>query len=211
MYAIVADGHDMVAYGTALVVDRAYRCERIDSARDSGSLLELMQLRTPQLLVLELHMPGSPSSTELVRMVRKAAPHSRIIIQSSFDAPLSIEAGLQAGADGYVRKAQGLRELVRALRTTQRGRLFIPPGTLESVIDHPWKSLSAAEKHVLIALANGTSLRSFASASGRSYKTVSNQKYAALEKLGLSTYVEISSYFSRSGLQHLLSDFPQHV
>lgn len=209
MYAIVADGHDLVTRGTSHIVNLAYDCERIDTVQCGDALLAKLIKRRPDLLVLDLAMPGETRSVELVRLSREAAPHARIIVQSSFDAPLAIENVLMAGADGYVRKSAGLRELVRALRTTQAGRLFVPRGTFEAAVDHPWKTLSAAERQVVMALAGGVSLIDFAQASGRAYKTVSNQKYAAMEKLGLPSNSEVSAYLVREGLGFLLSDFPQ--
>lgn len=206
MYAIVADGHDMVVYGTSLVVSRTYNSARIDAARDSDVLLSKVDSCQPDLLIFDLLLPGEARNTDLIRQARSYAPHSRIIIQTSCTAPLAIEASLQAGADGFVRKDHGVRELLRALRSTQRGKIYIPSGAMEQALGHPWKMLTASEKHVLVALANGITLPSLAESTGRAYKTVANQKYAALEKLGQPNSLDLRGYLVESGLSHLVSD-----
>lgn len=206
MYAIVADGHEVAVFGTSLVLSRAFRCERIDTARSSDDLLGKMDHRRPDLLIFDMHIPGAARHADLIRLARRKAPHSRIIVQSSCSAPLGVEAALQAGADGYVRKDRGVRELVKALRHTQQGKLYVPAGMLEEALLHPWKQLSTSERQVLVALANGTSLSSLAQATGRAYKTVTNQKYAALEKLGQGGSVDVRAYLLAAGLSHLLSD-----
>lgn len=213
MIVFIADDHSSITWVVTVLVanclgDQPHQPKVVG---DVQSLLDGLDQAPsePSLVILDLSMPGELKRLSLIEEVRRRAPLARIVVYSASDAPLLVEAAFELGIAAYVPKAAPLRRLQDAIVEVGHGRSYIDPSIqLEAAASHPWKALTPAERDVVVALAKGQDLRTFARDTGRAYQTVANQKYAAQQKLGVGGVIELSNYLVQHGLDYLLDPRP---
>ena len=101
--------------------------EVVGALRDPGSLIEEMARCTPDVVVMDMLMPGV-DTIEFVRMVAGAYNTCRVLVYSGYDQPNTVRAALDAGAAGYVAKSREMDVLVDAIRRVARGELVTQVG-----------------------------------------------------------------------------------
>lgn len=208
MRVLIADDHPIIAIALTEMLRTAFPDDiRIEAIIDGPSLLHKLDQARYDYLVLDLQMPGSPTSIPLLKAVMSACPNLRVIVYTGHVHPCLALASLDQGASGYVSKNSGPFLAMEAMRTVVAGGHFVDPAIdLQAARNHPWMRLTAAEQGILIALAQGNNLQALAIDSERSYKTVTTHKYNALRKLGLRANTEIGPYLANHGLDYLLAD-----
>jgi DNA-binding NarL/FixJ family response regulator len=129
MKVLIADDHPLVRDALA----RTLRCVRPDAqvleAADYASALRVLQTDTPDLALLDLHMPGM-DRVDGVRRLRLLFPGVPLVVASGEDDPAVIRAALAAGALGYLPKAESPAVLQQALRLVLGGGTYTPPQAL---------------------------------------------------------------------------------
>ena len=208
MRVLIADDHPIIAIALTEMLKTAFPDDiRIEAIIDGPSLLSRLGQARYDYLVLDLQMPGSPTSIPLLKAVMGVCPGLRVIVYTGHVHPCLALASLDLGASGYVSKNSGPFSAMEAMRTVVGGGQFVDPAIdLQAARNHPWRRLTAAEQGILIALARGNNLQALAIDSERSYKTVTTHKYNALRKLGLRANTEIGPYLANHGLDYLLAD-----
>src|SRR3954464_11834841 len=124
---VIADDHGVVRGGLRLLLHQQEDFHVIGEAEDVPGALRLCELRRPDVLVLDLNMPG-PSSIEAIPEIRRRWPETHVVVLTMQDDPSYARAALQAGADGYVLKESAESELVDAVRPVSRGDTYLNPG-----------------------------------------------------------------------------------
>ena len=164
----------------------------------------------PDVVLMDLSMPGSPSG-EVIRQVLRASPKSRVLVLTMHDDPAYLASAMAAGAAGYVVKKVADSELLSAIRAVHAGRTFVDltqsldspshavAGTGRTESERP-KDLSRREREVLRLLAQGHSNKQIADRIRVSVKTVETYRTRLKQKLGLKERAELYRFAVESGI-----------
>src|SRR5438105_15182156 len=179
-------------------------------AGEAGNGAEVLQKARelqPDVVLMDLSMPGSPSG-EVIRQVLRASPNSRVLVLTMHDDPAYLASALAAGAAGYVVKKVADSELLIAIRAVHAGRTFVdltqtltPPALpRRSGRGKQPQELSRREREVLRLLAQGHSNQQVAAQIRVSVKTVETYRTRLREKLGLKERAELYRFAVESGI-----------
>lgn len=199
---MIVDDHAVLRSGLKLLIEAQPDLRVVGEA---GSLLEAVDVaRTaaPQVITLDLSMPGSSGVAGIERL-RQVAPKARIVVLTMHDDPAYVRAALAMGAHGFVNKSAADSELISALRAVAAGRVFVVYGS-QPVNDAapstsggmsggpaPVELLSEREREVLCEVAKGNTNQQIADAVGLSVKTIESYRARLMKKLGLKQRAEL--------------------
>jgi DNA-binding NarL/FixJ family response regulator len=190
---------DMEVIGEA---DNAESACRITSGCDPG--------RIPDIIVMDLSLPGM-NGVQATERIKADCPHVRVIALSMHEDVTYLRAVLAVGASGYVIKRSARQDLVQAIRSVAVGGTYIDPslaGKITADFVHrggpvhsevKGRDLSEREIAVVQLTAQGYSGKEIAARLGVSLKSVETYKTRALEKLDITTRVEIVRYAALKG------------
>ena len=195
---VVADDHALLRRSMRLLLDSEGDVELIAEAEDLTSAARQVQGTHPDVLVLDLTMPGG-SSIEAIGRLREEAPETQIVVITMDDSPV-----FAAGALGYVSKELADIELPGAVRAAAAGEQFVSP-RLAARLDALNRSLAEnrltpREVEVLRLIAFGHTSVEIARKLHLSPRTVETHRAHVHRKLGLSTRAELVRYALRRGL-----------
>lgn len=197
---LIADDHALLRAGLRRIIegqpDMAVVCE----VGDAGAIVDGVATTRPDLLLLDLAMPGGGGLAAL-RAVRERWPALKALMVTMYDDHGHLRLALEAGASGYVAKSVPADELITAIRTVHGGRTYMSACLDDGVaIDPRRAALSTREQDVVRLVARGHTAREAAQRLGLSVKTVEAYRLKAMEKLGLETRAELVSYALAAGL-----------
>ena len=162
---LIADDHGLMREAVRLALEQEPEFEIVGEAESGSQLLPLVDQTEPDLVLLDLLMPGIDGLT-CIKVLRKRFPWLRIVVLSAQDSDEVVEAALRAGADAYVAKSVDSAALAGALRQAIDKRATHPIGRAEGRL-HPAveeSGLTGRELDVLRALAEGKSNKEIAGA-----------------------------------------------
>jgi DNA-binding NarL/FixJ family response regulator len=204
---LVADDHPLLRSGLRHVLEQEPDFGKPGEAGDSEQVLEKLEERSWDVLVLDIAMPGR-NGLETLSEIRKRRPGLPVLILSMHSEEQYAIRAIKAGASGYLTKNNAATELVRAIRRILSGKKYVSPALAE-VLAHliesgeqrpPHEALSDREYHVVCAIASGKSVSQIAEETSLSVKTVSTYRARALEKMNMRTNAELTRYAIRNGL-----------
>lgn len=192
---MIVEDHAMVRKGLRMMLEAQVDLQVVGEAGDVQEAIEIGSRLQPQIITLDLSMPG-PSGVASIQRLRAAVPAARIIVVTMHDDPAYVRTAIAMGAAGYVNKSAADTELISAIRAVSHGRVFIDVGdaaTLESILSPdakiagktPAESLSEREREVLQKVARGFTNQQIADEIGLSVKTVESYRSRLMKKLGL--------------------------
>jgi two-component system response regulator NreC len=204
---LLADDHIVVRQGLRSLLETQPDFEVIGEAGDGPEALQQVQALQPQVLVLDLVMPGM-SGLEVVRRVHD---QTRVIILSMHSNEAYVVEALRCGAYGYVLKDATAGELAEAIRAVVAGQRFLSaPFSEHGIEDYlrrgrtgpldPYETLTAREREVLVLAASGLSNSEIAARLTISPRTVEIHRANMMHKLSLHTQTELVRYAIRRGL-----------
>ncbi len=207
---ILADDHPVVRRGMQTLLEAEPDFSVIAEAGDGLESVRLVESLQPDVLILDLMMPGL-SGLEVLRIVRKRSPRTRVVVLSMHDNNAFVAEALKNGATGYVLKGSDEENLVRAVQEAATGRRFLSPPVTERAIDayieqaraaqfDPHETLTAREREVLQLAAEGKTGAEIAARLHISQRTVENHRAGLMRKLGLKNQSELVRYALRRGL-----------
>src|SRR3954463_9163144 len=123
---VIADDHAVVRSGLKTLLDAEPGFEVTAEARDVRSAMTLVRAQTPDVLVLDLNMPGDPSLPAIPEFI-EASPDTAIVVLTMQNDPAFAREALRAGALGYVLKESANAELVEAVHPAGRGDTYLNP------------------------------------------------------------------------------------
>ncbi len=121
---VLAEDHQVVRRGLQLVLDSEPDLSVVAQAGDVAAARALVRQHGPEVLVLDLSMPGG-SSLEAIPALRKEAPGTQIVVLTMEDDPALVRAARRAGALGYVLKESADADLVDAVRRAAAGEAYL--------------------------------------------------------------------------------------
>ena len=204
---VLADDHGVVRSGLRLLLDQA-GMEVLAEAADAESALRTVLGYKPSVLVLDLNMPGEPSSLEAIPRVGEASPGTRVVVLTMQEDPGFAREALRAGALGYVLKEAADEELVEAVRRAAAGETYLNPklgaalATAAPEQSGPPDGLSEREVEILRLVALGHTNAEIAGQLYLSVRTVESHRARIGQKLLLSTRAELVRY----ALDHRMLD-----
>jgi len=194
---LLVDDHPIVREGYRALLERAPDLTVIGEAVDGDSTYAFLQLNQPDLVIIDLTMPGA-GGVETIRRLVERWPALAILVFTMHRHPLFARQALAAGARGYVTKNSPPDALVCAVREVHAGRHSFSPDiahalTVDSLSgrDDLLASLSPREFEILRLLVTAHSRDDIAAALHISPKTVSNCHYQIKRKLGVATDIEL--------------------
>jgi two-component system response regulator NreC len=200
--------------GLRLLLDAQPDIKVIGEAGSGSEVLKLATELKPYLLLLDLSMP-SLGGLEVLPLLRKAVPETRILILTMHDDESYLRQALREGAAGYVLKKAADNELVAAIHAVMRGDVYVHPSLTRTLLEdflpaeaaseNPWDALSEREREVLLLVARGHTAARIAEQLNLSPKTVETYRARGMEKLGVRSRAALVQ-FALS--HHLLSDPP---
>jgi DNA-binding NarL/FixJ family response regulator len=201
---LVADDHHLVLAGLKALVREDPIIEVIGEAADGPSALRLANELKPDVIVLDLSMPGM-NGVRVAQSLRAQVPRCHILILSVHEDRAYLRQLLETGVSGYVLKRSAPEELISAIRAIVAGGIYLDPAITGMVIGRgPQQGLvrgidgstelSARETEVLRLAAAGYTNKELSLRLRIGVKTIETYKARAMEKLGLATRAELVRY-----------------
>ena len=194
---VIADDHQVVRSGLRLLLQGQADMHVVGEAGDADAALRMLDARRPDVLVLDLNMPGTPSLEALPDLVRGG---TRVVVLTMQDDPAFARQALQSGASGFVLKESASEELVSAIRAAAEGRTYLNPELGARLAAGPPEpsgppgDLTERELEVLRLLALGHTNAEISAQLYLSVRTVETHRAAIQRKLGLTTRAELVRY-----------------
>ncbi len=208
MKVLVVDDHPIARRGLQMVVSEAFGVVDCAEADDNAAALTVAAAQRPDLVLLDMHMPGQVAAPVLCAQMRELLPEARIVIVTAFDASGEIRDCLAAGADGCLLKDTSESDMAAALRTVVSGGPVLDAQMafrlVREMTGKPGQAgpprLSGREWDVLRLLAEGRSNRAIARRLELSEATVKGHVSSLLDKLNASSRLEAVVRASDAGL-----------
>lgn len=196
---VLVDDHVLVRAGFRMILERQVDIEIIGEAGDGESGLALIKKLTPDVAIVDVHMPGI-SGVELTDRLRRSRARTRVVILSMIDEAPFPRRLLDAGASGYLNKSCAAEELLHAVREVANGRRYLAASIAQQLALNriagtsasPFDALSARELEVALMLADGKDMSEAAEALNLSGKTVATYKYRLFAKLDVKNEVALT-------------------
>lgn len=203
---LLADDHDLVRAGIRSLVRGVEGMEVVAEAGDGREALRLVRIHRPDVVLMDITMPGLNGLDATARIV-KVSPQPAVIILSMHATREYVLEALQAGASGYVLKNAAVDELEAAIRTVAQGGKYLTPsvsGQLIAGVTGASESAAAAltqrQREVLQLVAEGRSTREIAELLHVSVKTVETHRAQLMDRLGIYDVAGLVRYAIRTGL-----------
>jgi two-component system response regulator NreC len=204
---VLADDHAVVRRGLELLLDAEPGFEVVASVGDVEAALRTTRGHKPDVLVLDLNMPGG-SSLDAIPRIRSASPQTQIAVLTMQDEPAFARQALSAGALAYVLKEAADDELVTAVRRAAAGETYLNPQlgarmAAEPPPAGPPDDLSEREVEVLRMIALGYTNAEIAERLYLSIRTVESHRAHIQQKLRRSSRADLVRYAIQNGLVEL--------
>ena len=188
---MLVDDHEIVREGLRTLLEQEEGIEVVGEAEDGESAVRLAAERRPDVVLMDVMMPGMGGSEATRRLLALPSPPAppRVLMLTSLADEAAIREAVAAGAMGYLMKDVSRLELVRAVRDAARDRPTLHPEAQRILMRRPEKSplddLTPRERSVLDLVAEGKSNRQIANRLGLTEGTVKGYVSILLDKLGV--------------------------
>ena len=208
---VIADDHTVVRQGIRAVLEEVDGLEVVAEAGDGDEALALVLELEPDVVVLDVTMPGR-TGLEVTRELRERALDVRILVLSMHDDPEYVLQAVRAGADGYVLKDVAPSELRDAVRAVHDGREYFTArvteqlgvGLRQEIVAEQFRarlgSLTNRETEVLLLIAEGLTNRQIGERLGISSRTVETHRERLMGKLRIRSVAGLTRFVVEHGL-----------
>ncbi|RLC96929.1 MAG: DNA-binding response regulator [Chloroflexi bacterium] len=207
---LICDDQDVVREGLRAILSTAPGIEVVGQARDGAEALELVPQTRPDVVLMDLKMPGM-NGVQATRAIRDRYPDARVLVLTTYDADEWVFDAIRSGAAGYLLKDTPRAGLIEAIEGTAAGKTHVDPAVAGRLFAHAAQvaapprtsiadDLSARELDVLRLLARGLNNADIAQRLYLSEGTVRNYVSAILSKLDLSDRTQAAVLALRHGL-----------
>ena len=180
---MVADDHSIVRDGIISILAGEKDLQLVAQAGDGVKAVELVKKHLPDILLLDLRMPGR-DGLEVIAEIQSLQLRTRVIVLTTFESEQDIHKALKAGARGYLLKDTPRPELLDAIRRVHSGETCIPPRISQKLVEkmnHP--ELTEREVEILRLIAEGESNKAIGDKLGITEGTVKTHVKGLLKKL----------------------------
>jgi two-component system invasion response regulator UvrY len=203
---MLVDDHAVVRMGFKLLLEGAQEISVVAEAESGEEAVRTFQAHNPDVLVMDISMPGIGGLEAIDRILAKVADQ-KILVLSGHEDVMHARRVLKAGAVGYLTKRSAADALIDAVKTVYRGKTYLEPQIAQELAveqvsgnKDPVDSLSEKEFKVFISLAKGQSVQDIAEVMCLSPRTIGTHLYNIKQKLGASNSAELAIIAMRSRL-----------
>jgi len=202
---LVVDDHFVVRMGLVALINTEADLKVVGEADDGYQAIALFEKLKPDMVLMDLRMPGK-SGNEATRAICRLAADARVLMLSAFDGDADIYAALEAGAHGYVLKSATGEDLIPAIRAVAAGKRWIPREVASRLKSHhSYEQLTARELEVLKELARGLANKEIADALKISEYTAKDHLKSILAKLRVADRTQAVTAALQRGIIQLPS------
>ena len=190
---VLADDHNVIRVGLRAMLEAEADLRVIGEAADAAATAKLVEDRRPDVLVLDLQMPGAEPRSDVPRL-RETVPDTAIVILTMQADPRTARDLLRAGAAAFVLKQAAERNLGEAIRTAAAGGSYVDPrlgGEMAKLEADPLESLTERELELLRLVALGHTNREIGEQLFLSVRAIEVNRAKLLEKIGVETRPEL--------------------
>ena len=190
---LLVDDHPVVIEGLRKVLATAGDIDVTGEAHDAAGAIERSRVLKPDVILLDLRMPGA-SGVQATCRLRELESKSAVIILTSYGDEAYVRQALEAGADGYLLKSTPPEQLIAAIRAASRGRRALSPELLDGVLrefgglareqTHRTAALSNEDLEILRRASEGATNREIGLAMGRTEVAIKKRLQTIFVKLG---------------------------
>lgn len=207
---ILADDHELVRKSIAALLRDESDFEVIAECSNGREMLDLVTRARPAVAILDVAMPEL-NGIEATRRILELSPRTRVIVLSNYADETYVREALKAGAVGYIVKSGAAQDLIQAVRTGTRSRVYLSDavsalatvarrGDTNAKVDGGTRPLSTREREVLQLIAEGRTSKEVAALLGISATTVKSHRNHIMEKLDIHDKAGLTRYAIRIGL-----------
>lgn len=205
---LIVDDHAILRDSMRALFGSYDDVEIIGEASDGEQALDKAQKLTPDVIVMDLALPGM-GGLETIRRIVNRNPKARVLVLTQYCDREHVISSIKAGASGYIPKQASGTEVLSAIRTVHRGEYFLFPSAASTLIhdyllhqseDEPYDRLTSREREVLRMVVEGQTSRQIADCLSISLKTVLIHRDRMMKKLALHNRTELIKYAIRKGL-----------
>jgi DNA-binding NarL/FixJ family response regulator len=206
---LIVDDHEIVREGLQMLLAEEPDFEVVGTAGDGAAALKLAEATKPDVIVMDLVMPGL-DGIEATRRIHHNNPEARVLVLTTFADDRRVREAIQAGATGYLLKDVLKADLLRALRDAAVGRPSLHPEVQQHLMREvagkaapeqaPHASLTEREIGILRLIAEGRSNKEIAAALYLTEGTVKGYVSTIFDKLGVQDRTQAALYAVKHGL-----------
>lgn len=206
---LLVDDHAVVREGIRALLEEQPDMRIVGEAGNGDDALLQLAAIAPDVVVLDMKMPGMPAVQTIAEIKRLHACH--VLVFTSYAEDSQVRDALSAGATGYLLKDTLRDDLVRAVREVAAGRAWLHPQAQRQMLDwmrrppSPIEGLTARERSVLVLLAEGLSNKHIARRLDLTEGTVKGYVSQVLDKLGVADRTQAALLAHREGLGQVSS------
>jgi len=185
---LLADDHEVVREGLRLALLRSPHIRVVGEAPDGETAVSLAERRRPDVIVMDLRMPGM-DGIEATEEIMRRLPDAKVLIFTAYSERALLQRGLESGARGYILKEAPHETLLRAIEKVAAGETFVDPSLMAALTQSRGGTdvLTPREREILQLLADGLSNADVAGQLFISQETVKSHVRHILTKLEADT------------------------
>ena len=206
---LLADDHTLVRAGIRGLLQSLAGVEVVGEANDGHEALRLAESLHPEIVLLDVGMPGL-NGLEVAARLATLDASVRVVILSMHNSEEYVLRALRAGCAGYLLKGSAVSELEVAVRAVARGETYLSPAVSKQVVDDyvgrtggatdPLDALTPRQREILQLVAEGHASKEIAQRLGLSYRTVETHRAQIMERLGVHDLAALVRFAVRVGL-----------
>lgn len=196
---LLADDHPLIREGIGNTLRKSDGLMLVGVATNGYEIADLVAAHRPDVLLLDLHMPGPPP-LEIVMNVHNDFPNTRVLVLSAYDDLVPVRALLRAGVSGYVLKDEAIGMLVQAIQTVVRGGIWFSQAIAKRLAQPAnLPEFTERELDVLTIFASGASNDQIAAKLAVTERTVRFHLKNIYRKIGVTSRGEAIAWAVRTG------------
>ena len=204
---LIVDDHDLVRSCIKMLLASYDEVEIVGEASNGEEALANVRLTKPDVILLDIMMPGL-SGVRVLYHLQRTSPQARVIILTAVDSNAFPRRLLGLGAAGYITKDIAANELVKIIKLVHSGKSYVAPHIAEKIakieknplMASPFDLLTNREFEIMIMIISGHKVRYIATKLCLSSKTISSHRHTIFTKLGLNSDVELTYLAYKNGI-----------
>jgi DNA-binding NarL/FixJ family response regulator len=205
---MIVDDHTLIRETWSFLLGRNENFEVIAELGDGQKAIDIARDKRPQIVLLDINM-APLNGFDVLKMIRKLSPGSKVIAVSMHSQPAYAKKMLRLGAKGYVTKNSPKQEMLDAISEVNKGNIYICQEVKNILSDQMLgeedtaaglNQLSEREIEVINQIRDGLSSKEIADKLGISIKTVEVHRHNILKKLKVKNTASLINYINSSGL-----------